>query len=264
MITLRKSADRGYADHGWLKSHHSFSFADYHDARHMSVGNLRVINEDRIAPGTGFGTHGHRDMEIVSYVLEGALAHKDDLAPGTPAASARQGGAPASGRPGAGPGDGETGRPDAGVIRPGDVQRMSAGTGVRHSEFNHAAGSTTHFLQIWILPRNTGIAPGYEQKHFSAASKRGRLVTVASPDGREGSVTVHADATLRAGLFDGGEQAELALDPARIAYVHLVRGSLKVNGQVLQGGDALRLDAETQLQLRDGVDAEVLVFDLAP
>jgi redox-sensitive bicupin YhaK (pirin superfamily) len=255
MITLRKSADRGYADHGWLKSHHSFSFADYHDARHMGVGNLRVINEDRIAPGTGFGTHGHRDMEIVSYVLEGALAHKDDLARATPAASAEV--SPALGLPGGGQGN-------EGVIRPGDVQRMSAGTGVRHSEFNHAADSTTHFLQIWILPRDSGITPGYEQKHFSAASKRGRLVTVASPDGREGSVTVHADATLRAGLFDGGEQAELALDPARIAYVHLVRGRLKVNGQWLQGGDALRLDAETQLQLREGVDAEVLVFDLAP
>ncbi len=236
MMTLRKSADRGYADHGWLKTQHSFSFADYHDARHMGVGNLRVINEDRIAPGTGFGTHGHRDMEIVSYVLEGALAHADSMGNGG----------------------------EKGVIRPGDVQRMSAGTGVRHSEFNHAADSTTHFLQIWILPRNQGIAPGYEQKHFSAASKRGRLVTVASGDGCEGSVTVHADATLRAGLFDGSEQAELALDPARIAYVHLVRGRLNVNGQVLQGGDALRLDAEAQLRLRDGVDAEVLVFDLAP
>ena len=232
MLTLRKSCERGFADHGWLKSFHSFSFADYHDPRHMGVGNLRVINEDRIAPGTGFGMHGHRDMEIVSYVLEGALAHKDSI--GTD-----------------------------GVIRPGDVQRMSAGSGVRHSEFNHAADATTHFLQIWILPQRGGIEPGYEQKHFAAADKRGRLVTVASPDGREGSVTIHADATLRAGLFTGSERAELALDPARIAYVHLVRGTLRVNDRELKAGDALRLDQETQLVLEGGEDAEVLVFDLA-
>jgi redox-sensitive bicupin YhaK (pirin superfamily) len=235
MITLRKSADRGYADHGWLKSFHSFSFADYYDQRHMGVGNLRVINEDRIAPGTGFGTHGHRDMEIVSYVLEGALAHADSM--------------------------GNSG--EKGVIRPGDVQRMSAGTGVRHSEFNHAADATTHFLQIWILPDRAGIEPGYEQKHFSAQDKRGRLVTVASPDGREGSVTIHADATLRAGLFTADERAELALDPARITYVHLVRGGLRVNDRQLHGGDALRMDRETTLTLEGGEDAEVLVFDLA-
>jgi hypothetical protein len=239
MITLRKSVERGYADHGWLKSCHSFSFADYHDPKHMGVGNLRVINEDRIAPGTGFGTHGHRDMEIVSYVLEGALAHADSMGNGG----------------------------EKGVIRPGDVQRMSAGTGVRHSEFNHAADATTHFLQIWILPDRAGIAPGYEQKHFDAAAKRGRLVTVASPDGAKhepGSVTVHADATLRAGLFTGDERAELALDPARITYVHLVRGSLRVNDRQLHAGDAARLDAETRLTLEGGEDAEVLVFDLAP
>jgi hypothetical protein len=240
MITLRKSAERGYADHGWLKSFHSFSFADYHDPRHMGVGNLRVINEDRIAPGTGFGTHGHRDMEIVSYVLEGALAHKDSM------------------------GNGQAGGANAGVIRPGDVQRMSAGTGVRHSEFNHAADATTHFLQIWLLPDKAGIEPGYEQKHFSAESKRGRLVTVASRDGREGSVTIHADAALRAGLFTGDERAELALDPQRIAYVHLVRGALRVNDRQLQAGDAARLERETQLVLEGGQDAEVLVFDLAP
>jgi redox-sensitive bicupin YhaK (pirin superfamily) len=247
MITLRKSAERGYADHGWLKSFHSFSFADFYDPRHMGVGNLRVINEDRIAPGTGFGTHGHRDMEIVSYVLEGALAHKDSMGNG------------AAGGAGAGKA--------AGVILPGDVQRMSAGTGVRHSEFNHAADATTHFLQIWILPDQAGIEPGYEQKHFDAASKRGRLVAVASPAGAkhiEGSVTVHADATLRAGLFDGDERAELALDPQRIAYVHLVRGGLRVNDRQLKAGDALRLDGETALVLEGGEDAEVLVFDLAP
>ena len=243
MITLRKSADRGYADHGWLKSFHSFSFADYHDPAHMGVGNLRVINEDRIAPGTGFGTHGHRDMEIVCYVLDGALAHKDSMGNGM---------------------GGTAGAAESGVIRPGDVQRMSAGTGVRHSEFNHAADKPTHFLQIWVLPQRAGIEPGYEQKHFDAASKRGKLALVASMDGREGSVTIHADATLRAGLFTGSERAELALDPARIGYVHLVRGSLRVNDGQLQGGDAVRLDHETTLVLEGGEDAEVLVFDLAP
>jgi len=240
MITLRKSADRGHADHGWLKSFHSFSFADYYDPAHMGVGNLRVINEDRIAPGTGFGTHGHRDMEIVSYVLDGALAHKDSM------------------------GNGQAGGANSGVIRPGDVQRMSAGTGVRHSEFNHASDATTHFLQIWIMPERAGIAPGYEQKHFDDASKRGWLAVVAAPDGREGSVTLHADATLRAGLFTGDEHAELVLDPQRIAYVHVVRGGLRVNDQALRGGDAVRLDRETRLVLEGGEDAEVLVFDLAP
>ena len=239
MIMLRKSAERGYADHGWLKSFHSFSFADYYDPAHMGVGNLRVINEDRIAPGTGFGTHGHRDMEIVSYVLEGALAHKDSM------------------------GNGAEGGANAGVIRPGDVQRMSAGTGVRHSEFNHSAERTTHFLQIWILPRQTGIAPGYEQKHFDAAAKRGRLALVASADGREGSVTVHSDASIRAGLFDGAERVEQAIDPARITYVHLVRGALRVNDHALRGGDAARIEGEPTLVLEGGQDAEVLVFDLA-
>ena len=248
MLTLRKSADRGYADHGWLKSYHSFSFADYHDPRHMGVGNLRVINEDRIAPGTGFGTHGHRDMEIVSYVLDGALAHKDDMAPKTPSASTPQGATAGN----------------SGVIRPGDVQRMSAGTGVRHSEFNHDPAHTTHFLQIWMLPRQRSIAPGYEQKHFEPAAKRGRLALVASEDGREGSVTVHADAGLYAGLFDGTEAAELALDARRLAYVHLVRGRLEVNGQRLEGGDALNVAGEPRLVFGRGEDAEVLVFDLAP
>jgi redox-sensitive bicupin YhaK (pirin superfamily) len=244
MITLRKSADRGYADHGWLKSFHSFSFADYYDPAHMGVGNLRVINEDRIAPGTGFGTHGHRDMEIVSYVLEGALAHKDSMGNGTA--------------------DGAASGKAAGVIRPGDVQRMSAGTGVRHSEFNHAVDQTTHFLQIWILPRQAGIAPGYEQKHFDAGSKRGRLALVASPDGRDGSVTVHADASIRAGLFGGAERLEQAIDPARITYVHLVRGALRVNDHALRGGDAARIEGEAMLVLEGGQDAEVMVFDLSP
>jgi hypothetical protein len=232
MLTLRKSQDRGYADHGWLKSYHSFSFADYHDPDHMGFGNLRVINEDRIAPGTGFGTHGHRDMEIVSYVLDGALAHKDSMGNGA-------------------------------SIVPGEVQRMSAGTGVRHSEFNHAADATTHFLQIWILPQRQGIAPGYEQKAFAAADKRGRLRLVASPDGGEGSVRINADASIRAGLFDGDERAELALDAKRLAYVHVARGSVSVNGQALAAGDAAKLDGESRLVIDRGRDAEVLVFDLS-
>jgi len=239
MMNLRKSAERGYADHGWLKSFHSFSFADYYDPAHMGVGNLRVINEDRIAPGTGFGTHGHRDMEIVTYVLDGALAHKDSM------------------------GNGHPGKAD-GVIRPGDVQRMSAGTGVQHSEFNHSAHEAGHFLQIWLLPRAQGIAPSYEQKHFDAAAKRGRLALVAAPDGAQGAVAIHADASIHAGLFDGGERAEMALNPRRIAYVHVARGSLRLNDQQLHAGDALRLQGESQLMLEGGEQAEVLVFDLAP
>jgi quercetin 2,3-dioxygenase len=242
MITLRKSQDRGHADHGWLDSHHSFSFADYYDPAHMGYGNLRVINEDRIAPGTGFGTHGHRDMEIVSYVLSGELAHKDSMGNG-------------------GAGAASAGKA-SGVIRPGDVQRMSAGTGVMHSEFNHAQDQTTHFLQIWILPSRAGIQPGYEQKAFSDAEKRGRLRLVASPDGRDGSVTIHADASIRAGLFDGTESAELSLDPARKTYVHLVRGELTVNGQKLGAGDALKMAGERRLEVSEGRGAEVLVFDL--
>ena len=233
MITLRRSGDRGLADHGWLKSLHSFSFADYHDAEHMGWGNLRVINEDRVAAGQGFGQHGHRDMEIISYVLEGALAHRDSM--------------------------GNVKR-----IPPGDVQRMSAGTGVVHSEFNHAKDLTTHFLQIWILPNVQGIAPSYEQKAFTEEEKRGKLRLVASPDGAGGSVVVHADAKMYAGLFDAGEQASLAADPARKYYVHLILGDLKVNGQALRGGDAAKLERESEIALTDGKDAEVLVFDLAP
>jgi redox-sensitive bicupin YhaK (pirin superfamily) len=232
MIRLRKSSERGFADHGWLKSRHTFSFADYYDAAHMGFGNLRVINEDRIAPGTGFGTHAHRDMEIISYVLEGELAHKDSMGHGT-------------------------------AIRPGDVQRMSAGRGVTHSEFNHAPGETTHFLQIWILPAARGIEPGYEQKHFEDAGKRGQLQLVASGDGREGSITLHADASMYAGLFDGDEAAELPLDPARKAYVHVARGQLQVNGMALAAGDGAGLEGETRLRLDGGSRAEVIVFDLA-
>ena len=232
MITLRKSADRGYADHGWLQSQHSFSFAGYMDPKHMGWGNLRVINEDRIAPGTGFGTHGHRDMEIISYVLEGNLAHKDTMG-------------------------------NVKGIPPGDVQRMSAGRGVQHSEFNHAPDATTHFLQIWLLPNVTGIAPSYEQKTFSEAEKRGKLRLVASNDATDGSVKVNADAAMYAGLFDGEEVATLPLNPARKGYVHLVRGELEVNGQPLAAGDAALIEGESQLQLARGKDAEVIVFDLA-
>ena len=232
MLTPRSSSERGYADHGWLKSFHSFSFAGYYDPAHMGFGNLRVINEDRIAAGKGFGTHVHRDMEIISYVLSGELAHKDSMG-------------------------------NVKGIPPGDVQRMSAGTGVQHSEFNHAEGQTTHFLQIWIEPNVTGIPPSYEQKTFSDSDKRGALRLVASPDGAQGSVTIHADARVYAGLFDGEETADMALNPQRKTYVHLVRGELQVNGQALKAGDALQLEAENRLQLSHGKTAEVLVFDLA-
>ena len=216
MLQVRKSQERGYADHGWLRSFHSFSFAGYYDPAHMGFGNLRVINEDRVAAGAGFGTHGHKD----------SMGNVES-------------------------------------IPPGDVQRMSAGRGVMHSEFNHKADETTHFLQIWIEPNVRGIAPGYEQKKFSDAEKRGKLRLVASPDGADGSVTVHADARLFAGLLDGDEKASLALDPQRKSYVHLVRGELEVNGQKLSGGDAAMLQGESQLTLGAGKDAEVLVFDLA-
>ena len=233
MITLRKSQERGYADHGWLKSFHSFSFAGYYDPAHMGWGNLRVINEDRIAPGTGFGTHGHRDMEIVSYVLAGNLAHKDSMG-------------------------------NVKGIPPGDVQRMSAGTGVMHSEFNHAPNQQTHFLQIWIEPNARGIAPSYEQKRFGDEEKRGKLRLVASPDAAQGSVKLHANASIYAGLLDGADSAALKLDPARKAYVHLIRGALAVNGQRLQGGDAALIENEELLHLDQAQEAEVLVFDLEP
>ena len=232
MITLRPSAERGFADHGWLRSYHSFSFAGYYDPEHMAFGNLRVINEDRIEPGKGFGTHAHKDMEIISYVLSGELAHKDNMG-------------------------------NVKGIPPGDVQRMSAGTGVQHSEFNHAPGQTTHFLQIWIEPSVKGIAPGYEQKTFAAQEKRGALRLVASSDGAEGSVTIHADAKIYAGLFDGDEAASQSLATDRKTYVHVVRGLLEVNGQMLGQGDAAMMQAQESLQLRKGQDAEVLVFDLS-
>jgi quercetin 2,3-dioxygenase len=231
MLSLRRGAERGYADHGWLQSFHSFSFADYHDPRHMGFGPLRVINEDRVAPGMGFGTHGHRDMEIISYVLDGELAHKDSLGNGS-------------------------------VIRPGDVQRMSAGTGVRHSEFNHSPKQVTHFLQIWIEPNVQGIAPGYEERRFEAADKRGRLRLVAAPDGAEGAVTIHQDARVYAGLFDGDERATLQIARGRRAYVHVARGEIAVDGQRLVAGDAAMFTDAERVELADGRDAEVLAFDL--
>ena len=232
MITLRPSRERGHADHGWLKSFHSFSFAGYHDPKHMGWGKLRVINEDWIAPGKGFGTHGHRDMEIVTYVLQGALAHKDSLG-------------------------------NVKAIPPGDVQRMSAGSGVQHSEFNHAPDDTTHLLQIWIEPNVKGVKPSYEQTTFADSAKQGRLCLVASPDGAQGSVTLHADARLYAGLFDAGQTAALELATGRKAYVHLVRGALKVNGVALHTGDAALLADEQQVALTEAQEAEVLVFDLS-
>ena len=230
MTELRLATDRGHANHGWLDSYHSFSFADYHDAEHMGYGPLRVINEDRVQAGKGFGTHGHRDMEIISYVLEGALGHEDSLG-------------------------------NASTIVPGDVQRMSAGTGVRHAEYNHDKAGTTHFLQIWIEPKFTGIKPSYEQKNFSAEEKRGRLRLIVSPDGRDGSVSMNQNAFVYAGLFNDAERAELTLAARRKGYVHIARGSIKMNRQQLGAGDAMKIDGGT-IELDSGKEAEVLVFDL--
>ena len=231
MIELRRAQDRGHANHGWLDSWHSFSFADYHDPAHMGFGPLRVINEDRVQPGMGFGTHGHRDMEIISYVLEGALEHKDSMGNGS-------------------------------VIRPGNVQRMSAGTGVRHSEYNPSPTDGVHFLQIWIEPSQRGVAPGYEEKNFDAASKRGRLRLIASPDGRDGSVTIHQDALVYAALLDGTETATHALAAGRLAYVYVARGEVTASGQKLRAGDALKAAGEREIRLEAGRDAEVIFFDL--
>lgn len=286
MQTLRKSSERGYANHGWLESYHSFSFAQYHDPAHMGVGNLRVINEDRIAPGTGFGMHGHSDMEIVSYVLSGALAHRDSMGTGEPLVQASQTSETSETSQTAGS------AASSGVIAAGDVQRMSAGTGVRHSEFNHAPNQATHFLQIWILPHTQGMAPSYAQRHLPVASKRGRLALLAAPESPalntkpDGGVAnaasaaigaspvnqsreapalhINADARIYAGLFNGAESADFALNPARLGYVHLVRGALSVNGTRLEAGDALTLRGEASISLSHGEDAEVLVFDLKP
>jgi quercetin 2,3-dioxygenase len=231
MTQIRRSNERGYADHGWLKSFHTFSFADYFDPEHVQVGPLRVINEDRVAAGQGFGTHGHRDMEIISYVLDGELAHKDSM------------------------GNGST-------IRPGDVQRMSAGSGVRHSEFNPSSTRPVHFLQIWIQPNAQGIEPSYEEKRFSVQEKRGRLRMIASPDQTDGSVLLHQDARVYAGLFDADETATLNVEPGRTVYVHVARGTVNANGTVLNAGDAVTLTATEKLELNRGRQAEVLVFDL--
>ncbi len=232
MITIRAAGDRGHADHGWLDSFHTFSFADYHDPRHMGFRSLRVINDDRVQAGRGFGKHGHRDMEIISYVLAGGLEHRDSLGTGS-------------------------------VIRPGDVQRMSAGTGVTHSELNASTTELVHFLQIWIVPTRSGISPSYEQKTFSAEEKRGKLRVVASPDAREGSVTLHADATLYAGLFTGGESAKLALEQGRHAWVHVARGHVRINSRDLWAGDAASFTNEAAVEIEGVESGEVLVFDLA-
>jgi redox-sensitive bicupin YhaK (pirin superfamily) len=231
MIQMRKSTERGHAEHGWLDSRHTFSFADYFDPEHVGFSVLRVINEDRVQPGAGFPTHGHRDMEIVSYVLEGALEHRDSMGNGS-------------------------------VIRPGDVQRMSAGTGVRHSELNASNTEAVHFLQIWILPDRNGHAPGYEQKHFDSAELDGTLRLVASPDGRDGSVAIHQDARLYAARLDGTQNATHTLAPGRRAWVHVARGALTLNGLPLAAGDGARLEQESRLQLDNGRAAEVLLFDL--
>ena len=232
MLNIRRSNERGAAEHGWLSSRHTFSFADYYDERHMGVGPLRVINEDRVQPGKGFGTHGHRDMEIISYVLEGELEHKDSMGTGS-------------------------------IIKYGDVQRMSAGSGVRHSEFNPSSTEPVHFLQIWIMPDKEGLDPSYEQKYFDSQSKQGQLRLIASPDGRDGSVSINQDATIFASLLDADAPA-LAYDVAqgRTGYIHVARGALSINGQQLAAGDAAYIAGGAQLELANAEDAEVLLFDL--
>ncbi len=233
MLTLRKASERGAANHGWLKSFHTFSFANYWNPNEQGFSDLLVINDDRVAAGKGFGQHPHRDMEIFSYVLEGALEHKDTLGTGS-------------------------------VIRPGDVQLMSAGSGVAHSEFNHSQNRGVHFLQIWIVPNEVGAEPRYQQEHFSEAQKRGRLQLIISPDGAEGSLNVRQDARVYAGLFSGDESATLDLEADRHAYIHVARGSVEINGQRFEEGDGARVRDERQIRVSQGDDAEVLVFDLRP
>lgn len=232
-MELRHSSERGHADFGWLQSRHSFSFGSYHDPEQVGFSDLLVINEDRVREGRGFDTHGHRDMEIFSYVLEGELEHRDSMGTGS-------------------------------VIRPGDVQMMSAGTGIRHSEYNPSRDQIVHFLQIWIVPDRQGVEPRYQQRHFPDAEKRGRLRLIISPDGAEGSLSVYQDARVYAGLFDADEEERLALPDGRFAYVHVARGSIEVNGQRLAGGDGARLRNEREIDLRNGAGAEVLLFDLRP
>ena len=232
MLAVRRAEDRGLADHGWLLSRHTFSFADYNDPRHMGFRGLRVINEDRVQPGRGFGTHGHRDMEIVSYVLDGALRHKDSMGTGS-------------------------------VIVPGDVQRMSAGTGVMHSEFNASNTEAVHFLQIWLLPSKRGIAPGYEQKSFDTEGRKGRLRLVASPDGSDGSVTVQSDVRLYASLLDRGQVVQHVVNPSRHAWIQIARGSIQAGGVELLAGDGASTSEAGPLRLEGAEPAEVLVFDLS-
>jgi len=231
MMEVRRSEERGAAHHGWLKSKHSFSFADYYDPRHSGFGPLLVINEDRVAPAAGFGTHGHRDMEIISYVLDGALEHKDSMGTGS-------------------------------VLHYGDVQRMSAGSGVRHSEFNGSKTDEVHFLQIWIQPNVKGIEPSYEEKHFSPESKQGKLRLIASSDGRQESVLIHQDAAIYAAILEEGDQVEHALEPGRLAYVHVIRGGVVVNGVPLKDGDALKIGREERIAIDHAEAAELLLFDL--
>ena len=231
-MQIRRASERGHADHGWLNSFHTFSFADYYDAAHMGFRALRVINDDRVAPGRGFGTHPHSDMEIISYVLEGALEHKDSMGTGS-------------------------------IIRPGDVQRMSAGTGVRHSEHNASPTEPVHFLQIWLLPERRGLKPSYEQRSFPAAERQGKLRVVAARDGRDGAVTVHQDVVLLAGLLAPGERTSYTLAPGRHGWLHVARGSVKVNGEQLGTGDAAAFSAAGTLDLEGAKDAELLLFELA-
>jgi redox-sensitive bicupin YhaK (pirin superfamily) len=232
MISVRPAEERGRANFGWLDSRHSFSFGHYHDPEHMGFGPLRVINEDRVSPGGGFETHGHRDMEIISYVLEGGLEHKDSIGTGS-------------------------------VIRPGDVQRMSAGTGVRHSEFNHSQTAPVHFLQIWLLPEQEGLAPSYEQKNFAASEKQGKLRLIVSPTGRDGSLTIHQNAAIYAALLKEGDQVVHTLKPGRKAWVQVVQGSLDLNGQWLRTGDGAAVDDVPALTLAAHSDnTEILLFDL--
>jgi hypothetical protein len=231
MIVIRKSEDRGHVDFGWLESKHTFSFGHYVDPKHMGVGPLRVINEDRVKPGAGFDTHGHRDMEIISYVLDGALEHRDSIGTGS-------------------------------VIRPGEVQRMSAGTGIRHSEYNHSDDAPVHFLQIWILPETDGLVPSYEQKAFAAVETKGRLRLVGSRDGRDGSVTIHQDVDLYAGRFDDGDTARLPLAPGRSAWVQVARGDVEVNGARLNTGDGAYISDSATVEVTGREGAEILAFDM--
>ena len=232
MLQIRKASERGHADHGWLNSWHTFSFADYYDPKHMGFRSLRVINDDRVQPGMGFNTHPHRDMEIISYVLEGALEHRDSMG-------------------------------NTSVIRPGEVQRMSAGTGITHSEFNHSKSELVHFLQIWILPSTNGLTPGYEQKFFADEEKKGVLRLIASSDGRNGSVTMHQDANLYSALVEGGEEIAYTIPAGRHVWLHVAQGSVVVNGYKLSAGDGLAATEEQQLLIAGDTKAEVLLFDLA-